>query len=268
MGKGTRVDTATRIFEKSHAAGISNHFYIMFGFPGETREEAQETVDYLVAHRQWLDGLSTVGAFYLADGSPIVERPERWGITINDDRTFETPVGSLSAAEAETFLRAFMKKLLFGSLEVSSAPLATTWHFYANIARTFLVRAYRFIEPQLADTLLDKRAFESLFPMIGGRLADAPGSDGLVAFTPCDFQEPPMTRRLATPGAHYLDCAQTALVAAADGTRSLADIMESLGSDDAGEQALAFLRGGLHDHWALAFGRPWPVAPPHPDQAT
>ena len=51
MNKGTRVEHSARILRDSHDAGIWNHLFLMFGFPGETRADASETVEFVRRNR-------------------------------------------------------------------------------------------------------------------------------------------------------------------------------------------------------------------------
>lgn len=50
MGKGTRVEEASRILSNLSRAGISSYVYVMLGFPGETRADAELTRRFLADH--------------------------------------------------------------------------------------------------------------------------------------------------------------------------------------------------------------------------
>lgn len=50
MGKGTRVEEASAILSNLSRAGISAYVYVMLGFPGETREDAERTREFLSGH--------------------------------------------------------------------------------------------------------------------------------------------------------------------------------------------------------------------------
>jgi hypothetical protein len=50
MGKGTRVEEASAVLSNLSRAGISAYVYVMLGFPGETREDAERTREFLSAH--------------------------------------------------------------------------------------------------------------------------------------------------------------------------------------------------------------------------
>ena len=61
------------------AAGIWNHTFFFFGFPTETLQDAQETVDFLYAHQDVLHSASP-GVFVLERYSPVHVDPARFGV--------------------------------------------------------------------------------------------------------------------------------------------------------------------------------------------
>lgn len=79
-GKGTHPDTVRRVLRASARAGIWNHVFAFFGFPGETREEADETTRLV---REVLPHVGSVagGTFVLERYSDVYEHPEAYGVT-------------------------------------------------------------------------------------------------------------------------------------------------------------------------------------------
>ena len=47
MKKGTEKVTAAQVCRNVREAGIWSHLYVFLGFPGETRDEAMETAEFL-----------------------------------------------------------------------------------------------------------------------------------------------------------------------------------------------------------------------------
>jgi anaerobic magnesium-protoporphyrin IX monomethyl ester cyclase len=80
MIKGTRVEEMSRILRTGAGQGIWNHTFFFFGFPGETIEHAQETVNFVYAHQDVIHSGSP-GAFLLEIYSPAYCEPEKYGIT-------------------------------------------------------------------------------------------------------------------------------------------------------------------------------------------
>lgn len=54
MRKGTDITVVSDILRMSYNAGIKNHVYVMFGYPGETSEDRQETINFLYNHRNFI----------------------------------------------------------------------------------------------------------------------------------------------------------------------------------------------------------------------
>lgn len=79
MDKGTRRETMSRILRESAAAGIWNHTFFFFGFPTETMEDAQDTVNFVYAHGDVIHSASP-GEFVLERYSPVHQQPARFGV--------------------------------------------------------------------------------------------------------------------------------------------------------------------------------------------
>ncbi|MEU4221377.1 B12-binding domain-containing radical SAM protein [Actinoplanes sp. NPDC026623] len=120
MEKGTRVEHADRNLIEMIKAGISPHLFIIHGFPGETAEEAQETIAYAKrivdeAAREHQNPYTTWGGspFILDIHSPVGQHPERFGVElIEPDPEHDlalardyTVRSGLSRAEAEAVAR-------------------------------------------------------------------------------------------------------------------------------------------------------------------
>jgi anaerobic magnesium-protoporphyrin IX monomethyl ester cyclase len=80
MEKGTTREIAAEVCKNAHDAGIWDHLYVFFGFPTETRAEAQETIDFLLSKKHIIRSFS-LDSFILAKGAPVAKFPERYGIS-------------------------------------------------------------------------------------------------------------------------------------------------------------------------------------------
>jgi len=90
MVKGTRQENVTRILGESHDAGIWNHTFFFFGFPGETIEDAQATVNFVYQNGDQINSAS-MGTFLLERYAPAHTFPKAFGIT----RVIERPEADL-----------------------------------------------------------------------------------------------------------------------------------------------------------------------------
>ncbi len=79
MVKGTQPEEMSRILRQSAAAGIWNHAFFFFGFPGEMLADAQETVNFVYAHQDAIHSASP-GAFLLERYAPAHREPAKYNI--------------------------------------------------------------------------------------------------------------------------------------------------------------------------------------------
>lgn len=80
MKKGTNTNDIVQVLSNSHAAGIKNIAFVLFGFPTETKEEFLDTVQFLKKNEQNLDLLS-LSVFGLQKGTPVYTHSELFGVT-------------------------------------------------------------------------------------------------------------------------------------------------------------------------------------------
>ena len=80
MIKGTQLEHMSRILKESGKAGIWNHTFFFFGFPGESLEDAQETVNFLYAHQQYIHS-AAMGTFLMERLSPAYRYPQSFGVS-------------------------------------------------------------------------------------------------------------------------------------------------------------------------------------------
>jgi radical SAM superfamily enzyme YgiQ (UPF0313 family) len=79
MDKGTTLETMSRVLKEGTQAGIWNHTFFFFGFPTETLQDAQETVNFLYAHQAAVHSAG-FGAFILERYAPAHLEPARFGV--------------------------------------------------------------------------------------------------------------------------------------------------------------------------------------------
>jgi len=117
MNKGTRVEHSARILRDSSDAGIWNHLFLMFGFPGETRADASETVEFI---RRNGPIVHSVGAsrFNPMRDSPVVCHAGGFGLRLLDAPAwslalrYEVGDHGLSPGEAEEIRLAFQRDVV------------------------------------------------------------------------------------------------------------------------------------------------------------
>jgi len=80
MDKATTTEVMTKHLKLTADAGIWNHCMGFFGFPGETRAEAWQSVEFLEQNKNYVHSLG-FGTFDLGRHNPVAKHPERWGVT-------------------------------------------------------------------------------------------------------------------------------------------------------------------------------------------
>ena len=80
MDKATTAEVMTKHLTLTAEAGIWNHCMGFFGFPGETKEEAWESVQFLEQNKDHVHSLG-FGTFDLGRHNPVAKHPDRWGVT-------------------------------------------------------------------------------------------------------------------------------------------------------------------------------------------
>ena len=79
MDKATKLDAIHTNLKMSTQAGIWNHCMGFFGFPGETREEAEDSKKFVHDNREFIHSLGFM-TFVLGKYSPVAFEPEKYGV--------------------------------------------------------------------------------------------------------------------------------------------------------------------------------------------
>lgn len=129
IAKGTQLEHMGRILREGAEAGIWNHVFFFFGFPGETINHAQETVNFVYEHQQAVHSASP-GAFTLVRHAPVYSDPAKYGIT----RIVQDPNRDLAIHfdyEVESGMDEAVAELLVSRF-VDVLPEKRFGHYYVN----------------------------------------------------------------------------------------------------------------------------------------
>lgn len=135
MVKGTKLEHMHRILRESTAAGIWNHTFFFFGFPGETLDDAQQTVNFLYEHKEHIHS-AALGSFLLEIDAPAHRFPESFGIT----RVIDPPEKDLAIYfdyEVSEGMDAAMAELVETRF-METMPVKPFPQFYVNDVYRFL----------------------------------------------------------------------------------------------------------------------------------
>ncbi len=91
MDKHAKKSVIERKLQEAAKAGIWNHVMAFYGFPGETRDEAEETRQFLLDNKR---AIHSVELFYFVAyrHTPMVRNPDKFGITIHKQEEYDLPL--------------------------------------------------------------------------------------------------------------------------------------------------------------------------------
>ena len=139
MDKCTQLETMSRILEESAQAGIWNNTFYFFGFPTETEQDAQDTIDFMYAHQASIHSASP-GVFVLERYSPVYLDPARFGVR----RIIEKPEQDLAVHfdyELESGIDASMAQAINKRL-LDAMPTKRFFQFYVHDVYRFLYASH------------------------------------------------------------------------------------------------------------------------------
>lgn len=139
MDKGTNLQTMSRVLKEGTQAGIWNHTFFFFGFPTETMEDAQETVNFLYAHQEAVHSAG-YGAFILERYAPAHLEPAKFGVK----RFFENPEKDLAIYfdyEPESGMDEKMARTLVDKL-LDVLPGKRFGQYYTHDVHRFLLASH------------------------------------------------------------------------------------------------------------------------------
>lgn len=113
MDKATTTEVIHRSLELSAGVGIWNHVMGFFGFPGERREDALDSIRFLEENKDLVHSIG-FGTFDLSKHTPVAKNPEKFGVTAYKNPEWDlaldyyfTVKDGLSVEEAERVFEEF-----------------------------------------------------------------------------------------------------------------------------------------------------------------
>jgi radical SAM superfamily enzyme YgiQ (UPF0313 family) len=91
MDKHAKKSVIENNLKEAARVGIWNHVMAFYGFPGETKEEAEDTRQFLLDNKS---SIHSVELFYFVAyrHTPMVRNPEKFGITIHKQDEYDMPL--------------------------------------------------------------------------------------------------------------------------------------------------------------------------------
>ena len=76
MNKGFSPDEASMFFAKLNSAGLTFGISVIVGYPGETRKDFEESLDFIVRHRDIIPKIEQVNPFTYYDGTSAAKEAD------------------------------------------------------------------------------------------------------------------------------------------------------------------------------------------------
>jgi radical SAM superfamily enzyme YgiQ (UPF0313 family) len=164
MDKATTTEIITQHLQMSADVGIWNHCMGFFGFPGETKEEAWDSVQFLEANKDHVHSLG-FGTFDLSKHTPVAKDPERWGVKVYKNPEWDlaldyyyTVKNGMSIEEAER---------VFAEFERNHNP---GWDLRLFIREYIFLYIARFGLQKLSDLQFSAAKIVSQLPSLAGKM--------------------------------------------------------------------------------------------------
>lgn len=168
MNKGTKLSNISKILQKSSKSKIANLCFIFFGFPGETKEEAQKTVEFLEKHSADIAMIMS-GPFSLDAHSPIGKNPKAWDVVIKKNGSFSNKSG-MSREEAGAFYAEFIKEFEIGSLGLTADKLRYLLSTHNSRTLLFLISSHMLLSNKAIKSGINGAKLSKIFPVILGEI--------------------------------------------------------------------------------------------------
>lgn len=127
MDKGIKMENVPGICRYCTEAGIWTHLFLIFGFPTESRDEARETMAFILANNDIIRSMS-FGSFQLTRHSKVYENPDSFDLkrisredTLDLSLWYEHEVKSgMTKKDTDEFIQEFYNQL---SLKYRDLPI-------------------------------------------------------------------------------------------------------------------------------------------------
>lgn len=85
MGKGYTVKEASEVIQNTHKAGICTNINIIVGFPGETEEDFNQTVEFIRQNKDYINEVTNISGCTLFPAADIGRNKEKYGVCWQED---------------------------------------------------------------------------------------------------------------------------------------------------------------------------------------
>ena len=76
------VEEAAQVVRDCHEAGIKTCLFIIVGFPGETEQEFEKTLEFIDGNADWIDQVKSINSLHIVTDTPIHKHADTFGLTL------------------------------------------------------------------------------------------------------------------------------------------------------------------------------------------
>ncbi|MFW5670447.1 MAG: B12-binding domain-containing radical SAM protein, partial [Acetivibrio ethanolgignens] len=102
MEKGTTREVMQNVINNCHKNNINTTLMFFFGFPTETKAEAEDTINFIINNSSKINGIG-MGCFTLVPGSFVYNNPKEFGIYAIDENGYYKNTEGMSYEEIRQF---------------------------------------------------------------------------------------------------------------------------------------------------------------------
>lgn len=259
MSKGTSLPIMREILKKSSKNKITNLCFVMFGFPGETEKNAEQTVQFIRKNARYINGVMN-GTFVFTANSPIGKDTAKWGLKIINKYKYVVKAG-MDQKEADQFFNKFISQLNLNKLKIPSKGLLYTAPPYIRILY-FLSANQGFLPNPVSQNMLSKNKLHNLYPIVLGEVAK---KGEQVMFYPINTQENLYINQCYPEKEKPLSILEEKLYNLSNGILSIEDMERKALGEFADrysekfirEKCMSFFQEVFRKNWGIAFEKPW-----------
>lgn len=226
MNKGIRISCVPKILRQASRHNIVNICMGFFGFPGESKEEAEKTVAFLRRNAKYID-IAELQVFILSSFSAIASNSHKWGLKVGSKGTYSVQSG-MDFKEARSFLNILMAKVDVSTLELSSGELrliSDRRSGYCRYILSALSRRLGIMTHQKVRKLISENKTHRVYPLIPGTIGN---QNRKIIFSPVRVNESIFINNRYPYKEMSLTAFERAIISFSDGTLSLEDIMSKV----------------------------------------
>lgn len=261
MCKGTKLSEVSHVLRNSSHHKIANLCFFIFGFPGESKKDALQTVRFLKTHAAFIDNLS-FGPFALDRYSPIGKNPNHWCAS-SDFETSAVNQEIQISSRNKMFWSKFIADFRSNNIKVTSDKLTYLPESTNRRMLCFMVSSHGLIPYKQVERIIAERRLGSIFPIILGIVKNEEGT-GCFFYPTCAI-ETSFINEKCPPRRIRVDEVRKRIVLLSEGILSVSEIYQILRNVFMSKYSdsvlyricFGFFQRLFQKKYALAFERSW-----------